>query len=92
MPASPAMETWSVLLLSALALAGVWVTARIVGRAGFRPWWAVLILVPVVNLAMIYVFAFIRWPISETRRPPAEAGPAPSTARHPERIFKMASY
>jgi len=71
MPASLAMETWSLLLLSALAIVGVWVTARIVARAGFRPWWAVLILVPVVNLAMIYVFAFVRWPILKH---PAAAG------------------
>ena len=77
MPASATMETWSVLLLSALALLGVWVTARIVGRAGFRPWWALLILVPVVNLAMIYVFAFVRWPISENPAPAGkgQAGP-----------------
>ncbi len=65
MPASLATGTWSVLLLSALAILGVWITARILIRAGIRPWWAVLILVPVVNLAMIYVFAFIRWPALE---------------------------
>jgi len=65
MPASLATGTWSLLLLSALAIVGVWITARILIRAGFRPWWAVLILVPVVNLAMIYVFAFVRWPILE---------------------------
>ena len=65
MPASLTTGTWSLLLLTALAIVGVWVTARIVSRAGFRPWWAVLILVPVVNLAMIYVFAFVRWPISQ---------------------------
>ena len=75
MPIASPTGTWSLLLLTALAIVGVWITARIVSRAGFRPWWAVLILLPVVNLAMIYVFAFVRWPILQHPAIKAEAPP-----------------
>ena len=67
-PASLATGTCAGLLLMGLAVFGVWITARIVGRAGFSPWWAALILLPVVNLIMIYVFAFARWPILKHHR------------------------
>ena len=46
----------AVFLLTALAMSNV------LKRAGFSRWWALLGLVPVVNLLMLLVFAFIRWP------------------------------
>ena len=47
------------LLVFALLL---WIYGRIVGRAGFSRWWVLLAVVPVVNLIMLWVFAFIDWP------------------------------
>lgn len=51
---------WTVLLL----LSAVWIVPlwRIVGKAGFPPVLALLALVPVLNLVMFWVFAFVRWP------------------------------
>ena len=40
----------------------LWLGVRIVQKAGFSGWWTLVLLVPVVNIAMIWVFAFIRWP------------------------------
>jgi hypothetical protein len=41
-----------------------------IARAGYHGAWALILLVPVVNIVMLYVFAFSRWPI-EVRAPVA---------------------
>lgn len=40
----------------------LWVCGRIARKAGFSGWWSLLMLVPLVNIAMIWVFAFVKWP------------------------------
>lgn len=46
----------------AVTILFLWLYARILGRAGFSPLWALVMLVPIVNLVMLWVFAFVRWP------------------------------
>jgi hypothetical protein len=41
---------------------------RIAERAGFPGAWALLLLVPLVNLAVLLAFAFIPWPLEERAR------------------------
>jgi uncharacterized membrane protein YhaH (DUF805 family) len=41
--------------------------AAIAKKAGYSGWWCLILLVPLVNLIMIYVFAFANWPV--LRRP-----------------------
>jgi uncharacterized membrane protein YhaH (DUF805 family) len=36
--------------------------ARIVRRAGYSGWWALLMTIPGVNIVAFWIFAFIRWP------------------------------
>lgn len=50
----------------------LWFYARIIGRAGFSPWWALITLVPIVNLVMLWIFAFGRWPVLEGPPDPGE--------------------
>ena len=45
-----------------LVAAAAYVT--IVRKAGYSGWWALVLLVPVVNLVMIVVFAFSEWPVT----------------------------
>ena len=35
---------------------------KILNKAGYSGWWSLLILVPLVNIIMFYVFAFADWP------------------------------
>jgi len=35
---------------------------KILQKAGYTGWWSVLILIPGVNLVMLWIFAFARWP------------------------------
>lgn len=35
---------------------------KVLVRVGYSGWWALLALVPVVNVVMLWVFAFSDWP------------------------------
>jgi len=35
---------------------------RIVSKAGYAGAWALLVLIPLVNVILLWVFAFSRWP------------------------------
>ena len=50
---------WVIVLLLLLPL---YFFSRAVAKAGFSSWWAVLALVPIVNVIMLWVFAYAKWP------------------------------
>ncbi|MFC3226340.1 hypothetical protein ACFOGJ_03820 [Marinibaculum pumilum] len=50
------------LALLVLTVIGAW---RGLQKAGFSGAWSLLLLVPVVNLVMLWVFAFISWPVDD---------------------------
>ena len=58
-------ELFLVFLYGLLVILPLW---KIVGKAGFHPALSILIRVPVVNVVMIYVFAFIEWPTVKRER------------------------
>jgi hypothetical protein len=37
-------------------------TIKILNKAGYTGWWSVLSLIPLVNIIMLWVFAFADWP------------------------------
>jgi uncharacterized membrane protein YhaH (DUF805 family) len=55
------------LALAALAIP-ILMAARVLRRAGFSRWWALLVLVPVVNLIGLWLFAYVRWPAVDSDR------------------------
>ncbi|TPQ25748.1 hypothetical protein C2U68_13655 [Methylomonas koyamae] len=50
------------ILLPAYILFCLWLGNRILQKAGFDGRWVLVLLVPVVNIIMIWVFAFSSWP------------------------------
>ncbi|MCQ8129311.1 hypothetical protein [Methylomonas rivi] len=50
------------ILLPAYILFCLWLGYRILQKAGFDGRWTLVLLVPVVNIIMIWIFAFSRWP------------------------------
>jgi hypothetical protein len=42
---------------------------KIIRKAGYNGWWVLIWLVPLVNIIMLWVFAFSDWP-NLVRRPP----------------------
>ena len=53
------------ILLSIYVAFCLWLGFRIVQKAGFNGWWTLVLLIPIVNIGMIWVFAFLRWPALE---------------------------
>jgi hypothetical protein len=49
-----------ILFFLAIYLVPLW---RIVGKAGFHGAFSLLALVPLVNIVMLWVFAFAKWPL-----------------------------
>ena len=45
----------------------LWATIRISRRAGYSGWWSLLMLVPIVNVVVLWVFAFSSWPALTAR-------------------------
>jgi hypothetical protein len=50
-----------VMPLLMIILVGVPV-ANILHRAGRSRWWTILVFIPLLNLIVLWVFAFTRWP------------------------------
>lgn len=42
-------------------LLSIWMASLIAQKAGFSGWWGVTQAIPIVNLIMIWVLAFIDW-------------------------------
>ncbi|PMS16021.1 hypothetical protein C0Z18_25205 [Trinickia dabaoshanensis] len=57
-----AMNIWAWLIGIVFTLAMLYPYVRIIRRTGHSGWWFLTMLVPVVNLIMIWVFAFAKWP------------------------------
>lgn len=49
----------------------VWLSYRVFRKSGRSGWWGLLMVIPVVNLVMVWVFAFMRWPVLD---PPETKG------------------
>ncbi len=50
------------LLLMVLFIGILWAGSRILQKAGLAPLLVLCLLIPVVNILMIWVFAFCKWP------------------------------
>lgn len=60
------VSIWSLIIIAFLLILTVaWtlLLARIVGKAGYSKWWAIVTLIPLLNIIFIWVFAFSKWPI-----------------------------
>jgi hypothetical protein len=55
-------------VLVLLVWAFVAVFGRILNRAGYSRWWLLTVVVPLLNLIMLWVFAFASWPVTRPRR------------------------
>jgi len=60
----------SVLPLALFVLVPAFITAwagwRILVRAGYSGVWSLTLMVPLVNIAALYMFAFARWPVERS--------------------------
>ena len=52
------------LVIAILFVIPVW---RICQRTGYPGWLGILILIPIINLALLYFIAFADWPVEKVR-------------------------
>ena len=57
---------WMMLVVAVLVVVPVW---RICTKAGYSGWLSLLILVPIVNLVLLYFLAFAEWPLERRDSP-----------------------
>jgi hypothetical protein len=55
------------IVLLAVLIVPALLFSRVLARAGFPAWWALIGLVPVINLIFLWVFAFVPWPVEQGR-------------------------
>lgn len=67
-PSSLKQSVLELLPLALMAVLTLWMSVRILRRAGYSGWWSLLMLIPIANIVMIWVFAFADWPALKARR------------------------
>lgn len=50
------------LVILPMALVLIWPAARICRRTGYSPWLGILIVLPLVNVGLLWFIALSRWP------------------------------
>ncbi len=79
MPAE-SLAPWVAIVSAVVALVVfavvIWAVVRILHKAGRSGWWVLILFVPLLNLVMIWLFAFTDWPRVD-RPPAAGAGESP---------------
>ena len=56
-----AYSIWHWLIYPFLLLL-IWFFTKVAKKAGYSPWWALLSAVPLVNLVLLWIFAYAKWP------------------------------
>ena len=57
------ISIWQLLIVVVILFLSLWPTCRILNRAGYSRWWVLTMYVPLINIILIWVFAFSDWPI-----------------------------
>ena len=69
----PSFGIWCLIAVVVVLVLFVWafvaVFGRILDRAGYSRWWLLTIVVPLLNVIMLWVFAFAIWPVDRPRGP-----------------------
>jgi hypothetical protein len=68
MLAAGAMFLWFI-IVALIMIIPFW---KIFQKAGFNPALAILMLIPIVNLVMIFFLAFAEWPALKRTQPPQQ--------------------
>ena len=64
--ASLSMYHWVVVML--VFVLPSWLFSHVIAKAGYPRWWALLGLLPVINVIALWLFAFSAWPRERRQR------------------------
>ena len=69
MPEFGAWHLVGLVVFALLVWAFVAIFGRVLNRAGYSRWWLLTMIVPLLNLIMLWIFAFAEWPAARARGP-----------------------
>ena len=66
----PSLEQVLILLVIILViiLVPLLIYRPLAKKAGFSGWWALVCWIPFVNIVVLWVFAFIEWPVEKSKK------------------------
>jgi hypothetical protein len=67
------MGTREIFILILALVVVVWPWTKILAKAGYSGWWALLVFVPLANIIGLWVFALAKWPAIKERDATAKA-------------------
>ena len=53
---------WQVIIVLGYLIIVLVPVAKILSRAGFSKWLSVLAIIPIINIVLLWVFAYVSWP------------------------------
>ena len=56
------VSIWQLVIIIGILVIPFIIFSPILNKAGFSRWWSLCFFVPIVNILMVWVFAFIEWP------------------------------
>jgi uncharacterized membrane protein YhaH (DUF805 family) len=56
------ISAWQLIIIVFYIVAIVLPFWKIFTKAGYTGWWSLLVLIPLVNVIVVYIFAFSSWP------------------------------
>ena len=59
------ISIWQLIIILLIVLIPYFVFSPAAKKAGFSKWWALLMVIPLVNIILVWVFAFAKWPAEE---------------------------
>ena len=57
------ISIWQIIIILFLVVVPLLMFRKIAKKAGYSGWWSLIMLIPLLNFAMIWVFALVEWPI-----------------------------
>ncbi len=59
------ISIWQIIILLGIIAIPFILFTPILRKAGFSAWWSLCFFIPVVNVVLVWVFAFIEWPMQK---------------------------
>lgn len=60
------VSLWQLFIVLIILAIPFFIFPAILKKAGFSSWWTLCLFIPIINILLIWLFAFIEWPNEKT--------------------------
>jgi len=61
------ISIWQLVIILGIIAIPFLLFSPILRKAGFSSWWSLCFFIPVVNILLVWLFAFIEWPVENNK-------------------------